>query len=115
MAELIARGTWVEIHRIVLPADERAPQVPEDTRAVPLEMRVKGSLLAPATVGGEAEIVTRAGRRLRGTLAHADPAYTHSFGPPVPELSAVGEEVRAVLRLRRGKIPLLTKERAGEV
>ena len=100
MAERIATGRWVEIHRIVLPVDERAPQIPEDTRRVPLEMRVKGFLVAPACVGDDAEIVTRAGRRLSGTLAAVNPAYLHSFGPPLPELSSIGDEVRAVLRAR---------------
>jgi len=98
VGEAIAEGTWVEIRRIVLPAGERAPQVPADTRAVPLEMRVKGFLLAPAALGDEVEIATRAGRRLRGTLTQINPAYTHSFGAPVPELSTIGDEVRAMLR-----------------
>jgi len=100
MAELIAKGTWVEIHRTVLAPGERAPQVPEDTRQVPLEMRVKGFLLAPASLGEEAEIETPAGRRLRGTLMRVNPAYSHSFGSPIAELSAVGGEVRAMLRER---------------
>ena len=103
MADLIAKGTWVEIHRTVLAAGDRAPQVPEDTRAVPLEMRVKGFLVAPAALGGEAEIVTRVGRRWRGTLTDVNPAYTHSFGPPVPELSTIGDEVRGMLR-ERGRL-----------
>ena len=97
MAEVIAKGTWVEIHRIVLCAAERAPQIPADTRAVPLEMRAKGFLVAPTAVGAEAEIVTRAGRRWRGTLTEVNPPYTHSFGPPIPELSTIGDEVRALL------------------
>ena len=100
MAELIAKGTWVEIQRIVLAAGERAPQVPEDTQAVPLQMRVKGFLVAPAVLGGEAEIVTRVGRRWRGSLTEVNPAYSHSFGPPIPELSTIGEAVRAMLRER---------------
>jgi hypothetical protein len=103
MAELIAQGTWVEIHRIVLPAGERAPQTPPDTQRVPLEMRVKGFLAAPAVHGEEAEIVTPAGRCLRGTLVEVNPAYTHGFGAPIPELSAIGGEVRAILR-GRGRI-----------
>jgi 2-amino-4-ketopentanoate thiolase alpha subunit len=102
MAEVIVEGTWVEIRRVVLPAGERAPQVPADTATVALEMRVKGFLLAPAALGAAAEIVTRAGRRLSGTLMVANPAYTHSFGPPLAELSTIGEEVRAMLRTRRG-------------
>lgn len=102
MDDLIARGNWVEIYCILLAAGERAPQVPVDTQGVPLEMRVKGFLVQPAALGSEAEILTSAGRRLRGTLKVVNPAYNHSFGPPVPELSAIGGEVRAMLRKRGG-------------
>ncbi len=98
MAERLAAGTWVELYGRLLPPGERAPQVPEETQRVPLEMRVKGVLVHAAAPGEEAEVVTRAGRRLRGTLAEANPAYTHGFGPPVAELRAVGEELRALLR-----------------
>jgi len=98
MAEPLAKGTWVEIHRIVLAPGERAPQVPEDTRLVPLEMRVKGFLLEATALGEEAEIETPAGRRLRGNLVEANPAYTHGFGPPIPELSTIGGAVRRILR-----------------
>lgn len=103
MAELIAEGTWVEIQSIILPVGERAPQVPEDTQQVPLEMRVKGFLVAPASPGEEAEILTPVGRRLRGVLTEINPAYTHTFGPPISELSVIGGEVRAILR-ERGRI-----------
>ena len=102
MTELIEKGTWVEIDTVVLNAGERAPQVPADTRRVPLEMRVKGYLLKPAAIGGNAEIETPSGRHLRGRLAEVNPAYTHSFGKPVPELSSIGREVRALLR-HKGK------------
>ncbi len=98
MRELIEKGSWVEIHDVVLEAGERAPQVPEDTRRVPLEMRVKGFLLTPTAIGEDAEIETLSGRHLRGKLAEVNPAYTHSFGAPLPELSSIGCEVRALLR-----------------
>jgi len=101
MAERISAGTWVEIHCVVLRPGDRVASVPEDTRAVPLEMRVKGFLAAPAVVGEEGEIVTAAGRRLRGTIVEVNPSYAHGFGPPIPELSAIGQEVRDLLR-RRG-------------
>lgn len=100
MPELIAKGTWVEIHRVVLAAGGRAPQVPDDTKQVPLEMRVKGFLTTRATLGEEVEILTPAGRRLRGTLKEVNPAYTHGFGPPIPALAPIGGEVRALLRER---------------
>lgn len=100
VTELIAKGCWVEIHSIVLPAGQRAPHVPDDTHRVPLEMRVKGFLLEAACCGEEVEIVTTVGRRLRGRLSSANPAYDHTFGPPIPELSAIGGELRAILRER---------------
>ncbi len=98
LAELIEQGTWVEIRRVVLAAGERAPQVPEDTARLPLEMRVRGFLLNPATIGDEAEVRTSSGRSLRGVLCEANPAYTHGFGPPIAELSGIRAELRAVLR-----------------
>jgi len=97
-SQRVARGTWVELHRVVLAPGERAPQVPEETQAVPLELRVKGFLTHDAAPGEEAEVQTAAGRRLRGRLDRVLPGYEHGFGPPVPELLAVGEELRALLR-----------------
>ena len=102
MAELIPQGTWVEIHRVVLAPDQRAPHVPEDTKRVPLEMRVKGFLVAAAFLGEEVDIVTATGRRLRGTLKEVNPAYAHGFGSPIPEISAIAAEVRELLRERGG-------------
>ena len=90
-------GTWVEVGREVLAAGERAPQVPEDTARVPLEMRARGFLEQAAALGEPAVIVTAAGRRIRGTLVAIEPAYTHGFGAPVPELAPVGGELRALL------------------
>lgn len=100
MAERLAVGTWVEIHGVILPAGERAPQVPEDTASVALEMRAKGFLTEAVELGAEAEVLTAAGRRLRGTVAAANPSYDHGFGAPLPELLEIGGEVRAILRER---------------
>jgi hypothetical protein len=101
VAEPVRAGTWVEIARVVLPAGGRAPQVPDDTQAVPLELRAKGFLLRDAALGDEVEVETAAGRRLHGTLREASPAYAHGFGPPVAELLAAGREARARLAARR--------------
>ncbi len=91
-------GSWVEIHAMVLPAGERAPQVPDDTQKVPLIMRTKGFLLQAANIGDEVKIETRAGRHVTGMLVVINPAYTHTFGPPIVELTTIGNEVRAILR-----------------
>ena len=101
MQEIIDEGAWVEIHLVVLPAGKRAPQVPADTQEVPLEMRVKGYLLAPAAPGDVAEILTQAGRKLSGIITDSNPAYTHGFGAPILELARIGPEARALLRARR--------------
>lgn len=98
MSERLAQGTWVEIHAVVLPADERAPQVPDDTARVPLEMRAKGFLVEAAATGEQAEVLTASGRRLRGTITAENPPYDHGFGAPIPELLEIGREVRAILR-----------------
>jgi hypothetical protein len=98
VAELILTDTLVEIRGVVLRAGDRAPQLPEDTSRVPLEMRVKGKLVEPGRLGEQVEVVTAAGRRVRGVLAEINPAYGHGFGSPIAELSAVGAELRAMLR-----------------
>jgi hypothetical protein len=100
VADRVRAGAWVEIHRVLLEPGERAARVPEDTQAVPLEMRAKGFLLQEAGAGEEVEIETAAGRRLRGTLQRENPPYAHGFGPPLPELLAIASEVRDVLRDR---------------
>ena len=50
------KGDWVLTHNIILTPQQRAPQVPEDTHGVPLEMWVKGHLTADAEIGDEVEI-----------------------------------------------------------
>ncbi len=79
-------------------AGSRAPQVPEDTQDVPLEMRVKGYLLSPTAEGEEAEIETVLGNRYEGILHDSEPSYEHVYGPPVPELLSIGEELREIMR-----------------
>lgn len=98
MDEIVAAGTWVEIYSVVLEPGQRAPRIPDDTRQVPLEMRVKGFLAAPGKQGESVEIITPSGRRLRGTLVSVNPAYAHGFGAPIPELAHISGEVRALLR-----------------
>jgi hypothetical protein len=61
-------------------------------------MTVRGFLAHDATIGTEVDIRTTVGRTLHGTLTAINPAYTHTFGEPIPALSAIGGEVRALLR-----------------
>lgn len=94
---MVKKGTWVRIHKIVLKPSERAPQVPEDTKRVPLEMWVKGFLLQDAELGDEVSIETVTGRTETGTLVEVNPYYEHDFGKCVPELLAIDKQVREIL------------------
>ena len=90
-------GDWVEIHRVVLNAGERAPQIPQDTQIVPLEMRVRGFALAEGAVGDNVWIQTFTGRQMEGILTFVNPAYPHGYGSPIPELMQIGYELRSLL------------------
>lgn len=94
---MIKKGEWVRIHKILLQPAERAPQVPDDTKKVPLEMWDKGYLEADAEIGDEVTILTAAGRREMGTLTEANHHYGHDFGTFVPELLAIDRQVRGIL------------------
>jgi 2-amino-4-ketopentanoate thiolase alpha subunit len=97
MGDIIKKGRWVEIYRVILPAGQRAPQVPDDTKKVPLEMRVKGFLEKDAEIGDEVRITTAVGREVAGKLVAVNPAYTHGFGEPIEELVTIGREVRRIV------------------
>ena len=93
----VAKGSWVQVEQVVLEPGERAPQVPEDTKAVPLMLWVKGTLLEEASIGDTVEIETAIGRRMSGKLVAENPPYIHGFGRPIPELLGVGAELRALV------------------
>ena len=94
---MIKKGEWVLIHRNVLEPSERAPQVPDDTKKVPLELWVKGYLQNDANVGDEVTVITRTKRLENGTLLEVNPYYKHDYGKFVPELLKVSEQVRDIL------------------
>ncbi len=94
---MIKKGEWVRIRKIVLTPEERAPQVPEDTRAVPLELWVKGFLLTDASPGDTVEIETVTGRRETGELTEVNPSYPHDFGRFIPELLQIDRQVREIV------------------
>lgn len=98
MAQACKKGEWVEIHYVVLESNERSHDVPDDTKKVPLECWIKGWALSSGKIGQEVEISTPANRVVKGTLTRIDPGYTHTFGPCIPELSNIGQELRAMLK-----------------
>jgi len=91
------KGDWVNIYDIVLKPEERAPQVPDDTKNVPLETWVKGFIQHDAEIGEKVEIITMTGRRVTGKLVEVNPSYTHSFGRTVPEVFKIGLQLKEIL------------------
>ena len=91
------KGDWVRIHSIILTPEQRSSAVPDDTKSVPLEQWTKGYLLADAKLSEVAEVTTRTGRVVSGTLVEETPHYSHSFGDFVPELQQAGDEAFAFL------------------
>lgn len=96
---LAKKGDWVRIHTILLQPEERAPQVPEDTKNVPLEMWVKGRLInEEAPLGSQVSIKTLTGRIEKGELVEINPVYRHGFGEYVDELSYIGPNLRKMIQ-----------------
>ncbi len=93
-----AIGDWVQIKQVVLPVGERAPQVPEDTKNTPFLLWVKGFAQQEANIGETMHIQTVTGRALEGELVAVEPGYTYGFGNCVPELLAVDNQLRELMR-----------------
>ncbi len=90
MTQHAVTGTWVEIEKTLLTPEQRAPQIPEDTRKTPYIMKVSGFLCQDAQIGEQVKIKTMSGRELSGTLKVIRPEYQHSFGETVEELLSIG-------------------------
>ncbi len=95
--ETVKKGTWVRIHSIALDVTDRAANIPEDTRSVPLEQWTKGRLLADASMGDEVQVKTASGRTATGELVEVNPQYELNYGKLVPELIEIGESLRGML------------------
>ncbi len=91
------KGDWVNVYNVVFTPDERAPQVPEDTKKVPLEMWVRGFLTHDANLNDEVEVKTLTGRLVTGKMVEIAPAYPHTFGKHVPEIMEIGKQLRSIL------------------
>ncbi|ERJ11613.1 hypothetical protein HLPCO_002314 [Haloplasma contractile SSD-17B] len=94
---MVKKGSWVQIHKIVLDKGERAPSVPEDTLEVPLEMWVKGFLEEDSEIGEQVKIKTLVGRIEDGILIKASPTFKHNYGDFVPEILEIGQIINSFL------------------
>lgn len=93
------KGDWVKIEKLVLRADQRADNLPVDTKEVPLLMWTKGFLLDErANLGDQVNIESYIGRRVEGKLVEINPYYDHSFGRDLPEIHYIGRQARQILK-----------------
>lgn len=93
----IKKGDWVKVYSVVLTSDKRAPQVPDDTKQVPLEMWVKGYAMSAAKLGDTIKVKTMTDRIVEGEIVEVNPTYKHSYGEFVPELLEIGRDLRKKL------------------
>lgn len=91
------KNTWVQIEKIVLKPEERASNLPEDTKKVPLMMWVKGYFQADAHLGDIVTIKTLSGRSEQGLLVCENPVYKHDYGDFVPEILEINQMVKKLL------------------
>lgn len=99
MSVTAKKGDWVQIHEVVLNANERTAKLPEDTMKVPVELWVKGFIANDANVGDEVEIETVTGRNAKGKLIAVNPTYNYGFGDEfVPEMLKIGIQLRSILK-----------------
>ncbi|OPJ56787.1 2-amino-4-oxopentanoate thiolase subunit OrtA [Alkalithermobacter paradoxus] len=91
------KGDWVLVHNVVLSKEDRAPQVPDDTKSVPLETWVKGFTNEEASIGDEVTITTMTGRNVKGKLVDINPYYKHDYGKCIPEILQIGLQLKDIL------------------
>lgn len=94
---MIKKGTWVQIKKIILSSDERADNIPDDSKKVPLIMWVKGYLLNDAATGDIVKVRTITGRTEAGTLISCTPSYKHNYGDFIPELLEIQKAVKGIV------------------
>jgi len=91
---MVKKGDYVEIKIIALNKEERAENLPLDTKNFPYEGKIRGYLISDSNIGDECIIETPIGRKIKGMLLGKTGEYKHNFGEPIRELIDIGKKVR---------------------
>ncbi len=94
---MIKKNSWVQITKTILKPEERASNLPEATKKVPLMMWTKGYLLQDAQINDFVKIKTITGRIESGYLVKENPSYLHNYGAFVPEILEIDRICRNTL------------------
>ncbi len=87
---MIKAGSFVRIHQVILKAEERTSNVPEDTRNTDLRMWTKGFLKCDAEIGETVEVETLSGRTETGELVAVNHMHEVNYGDFVEEIIPIG-------------------------
>ena len=92
------KSDWVRVYKIVIDAKDRSPNLPEDTKKVPMEMWDKGFLINDeASIGDQVQVETIVGRIIEGELVEINPSYDINYGECVTETLYIGKQLREML------------------
>jgi hypothetical protein len=94
---MIKKNSWVQIKKVILKPEERASNLPEPTKLVPLVMWVKGFLQENSELNSEVLIKTLTGRNESGILICENPSYMHTYGEFLPEILEIDRIVKTEL------------------
>ncbi|MGH4137444.1 2-amino-4-oxopentanoate thiolase subunit OrtA [Clostridium sp.] len=94
---MIKKGTWVEIEEIVLTPEDRATNIPDETKQTPLKSWTRGKCLDDCELGYVAQVETNIGRTSQGTIVEIEPGYYHTYGKYVEEISNIGKQAREII------------------
>ncbi len=90
----LKKGDYVEIKITILNPSERAENLPQDTKNLSYEGKIRGYLTSNGEIGKEVEIETPIGRIVKGVLLGLAKEYIHNFGEPIRELIDIGKKIR---------------------
>ncbi|BDU78503.1 hypothetical protein [Mesoterricola sediminis] len=87
---IVAKGTWVEVERIVTRPGERISSLGREAARPPQVVRVAGFLMEDAELGQHVRVRTIVGNEHSGKLRIENPGYGASFVNTFPELIRQG-------------------------
>ena len=94
---MIKKGTWVEVEEIVLLPQDRAENIPDETKKTPLKSWIRGNCLSDCELGNEVQVETNIGRIAKGKVVDIEPGYYHTYGKYVEEISKIGKQAKELI------------------
>ena len=94
---MIKKGTWVEVEETVLTPDDRAANIPDETKKTPLKSWTCGKCLSDCELGDQVGVETNIGRIASGKVVDIEPGYYHTYGKYVEEISNIGKQAREII------------------